>query len=33
LATHKQDLSREQIAENAKAFFAKMAQHPEMAHA
>jgi PhnB protein len=34
-ATHKQDLSKEQIAENAKAFFAQMAkqQKPEMATA
>jgi len=28
LATHKQDLSREQIAENAKAFFAQMGNKP-----
>jgi hypothetical protein len=35
IATHKQDLSEEQIAENAKAFFAKMAKQParEMATA
>ena len=34
VATHKQDLTREQIAENAKAFFAKMSQKaPEMATA
>jgi uncharacterized glyoxalase superfamily protein PhnB len=33
-ATHKQDLTKEQIAENAKAFFAKMAKgQPEMATA
>jgi len=28
-ATHKQDLTKEQIASNAKAFFAKMGQKPE----
>src|ERR1043166_4947861 len=34
LATHKQDLTKEQIAQNAKAFFANMKnQKPEMAHA
>jgi PhnB protein len=35
IATHKQDLTKEQIAANAKEFFAKMAQSkaPEMAHA
>src|SRR6267378_2940340 len=33
-ATHKQDLTKEQIAQNAKAFFAQMAkQQPEMATA
>ena len=34
-ATHKQDLTQEQIAENAKEFFAKMAKQgrPEMATA
>src|SRR5204863_7597637 len=34
-ATHKQDLSKDQIAQNAKAFFAQMAkqQKPEMATA
>jgi len=29
LATHKQDLTKEQIDQNAKAFFAKMAKQPE----
>ena len=34
LATHKQDLTDDQIAQNAKAFFANMKNHqPEMAHA
>ena len=33
-STHKQDLTKDQIAANAKAFFAKMAQkRPEMATA
>jgi len=34
-ATHKQDLSKDQIAQNAKAFFEKMSKtrQPEMAHA
>jgi uncharacterized glyoxalase superfamily protein PhnB len=30
LATHKQDLTSEQIAENAKAFFANMPKQPQM---
>jgi len=33
LATHKQDLTKEQIAANARNFFAKMAKKPEMANA
>ena len=34
MSTHKQDLTPEQIATNAKAFFANMKKHaPEMAHA
>ena len=33
IATHKQDLTKEQIAENAKAFFAKMRKKPEPAMA
>ena len=33
IATHKQDLTKEQIATNAKAFFANMGKKPEMATA